>query len=463
MRRKMLFLPLVFLIISAVDSNRNLPSAALFGSSLIFYFLFAAIFFLFPTALVSAELASSHPEKEGVFYWVRHAFGEKWGMVAIWLQWINTIVWFPTILSFIAGALAFVINPSLINSKVYMLSAILIIFWALTLINLKGIHVSAKVNSVLVVIGTLIPVLFLIFLGIFWFLKQETIHLSFSLSAIIPQVGKFDTWTALIAVMSSFLGMELSGVHIRHVQQPQTTFPRALFFASLIILGTMSLGALVIAEILPLEQINLAGGIMQVFAAFFHEFNLGGLIPIMTLFIVLGSVGGLINWMVSPAKGFLFAAQHGFLPSYFAKLNRQEVPSRILFAQGVLVSLVCALLLYVPSVNAFYWFLTALSTGLYMLMYLLVFFAAMRLKKMEPTRSGFTIPGGKVGLSITCLFGIIGAFLTYFFGFVPPENVDVGSSARYVAMIVIGNCVFIAPVLFALHYKHKRNKKKRAA
>ncbi|MBI3508186.1 MAG: amino acid permease, partial [Chlamydiia bacterium] len=85
--KKISFFALTLLIISAVDSNRNLPAAAIFGSPLIFFFLFSAIFFLFPSSLVAAELSAAFPHKGGVYHWVRMAFGEKAGMCAIWMQW----------------------------------------------------------------------------------------------------------------------------------------------------------------------------------------------------------------------------------------------------------------------------------------------------------------------------------------------------------------------------------------
>src|SRR5215468_7081533 len=113
MNKKISFFALILLIISAVDSNRNLPSSAIFGSPLIFFFLFSAIFFLFPTSLVAAELAAAFPEEGGIYHWIRMAFGANMGMVAVWLQWINSVAWYPTILSFIAGTLAYLFNPAL--------------------------------------------------------------------------------------------------------------------------------------------------------------------------------------------------------------------------------------------------------------------------------------------------------------------------------------------------------------
>src|SRR5476651_2430217 len=104
---------LVMLITGAVDSIRNLPATSLFGSSLIFFFIFSAVVFLIPTALVAAELSSASTDKSGIFHWVKAAFGEKAAFLAIWLQWITNLVWFPTILSFIAGLIAYLFDPNL--------------------------------------------------------------------------------------------------------------------------------------------------------------------------------------------------------------------------------------------------------------------------------------------------------------------------------------------------------------
>ncbi|TAL66050.1 MAG: amino acid permease, partial [Legionella sp.] len=63
---------LVLLITGAIDSIRNLPGAALFGSTIIFFFIFSAIVFLIPVALIAAELSATWADEEGGIYsWVR--------------------------------------------------------------------------------------------------------------------------------------------------------------------------------------------------------------------------------------------------------------------------------------------------------------------------------------------------------------------------------------------------------
>lgn len=456
MTKKISLISLMILIIAAIDNMRNLPAAALFGSSLIFFFAFSALVFLIPTSLVSAELSATFPENGGIYQWVNKAFGKKWAMAAIWLQWINTMVWYPTMLSFIAGTFAYLIDPELAQNKTYLISCILIIFWGLTLVNLKGIHVSALINNICCTIGTIIPLIFLIILGAVWVLTGHPLQINLSMDNLIPPLNQSTSWVSLIAIMASFLGMELSGVHVNDIRDPQKNFPIAVLSATLFIFLSMLLGSLAIAFVLEEKEINLIAGVMQMFSNFFNAFGLQALTPVLTLLIVVGSVGTMINWLISPAKGLLHAAEFGFLPPFFSRKNKAGVAHNILLAQAILVSLICLVFLLEPSINAFYWFLTALSTELYMIMYILMFCAGLRLHyKYADRPKTFKIPGGNWGIWSTSLLGFIGCLTTIIVSFFPPENVNIGSPMRYFYMICVGNLLTICPIFFFYLYQKK--------
>lgn len=454
--KKISLFSLALLIVAAIDSIRNLPASALFGSQLIFFFIFSAIVFLIPTSLVTAELSATFPEKGGVYHWVKTAFGEKCAMVAIWLQWINTIVWYPTILSFIAGTASYLIDPELAESKWYLVTCILVVFWGITLVNLRGIYVSAKINSFCVLIGTIFPMIFLIALGIYWAISHHPLQIQITTETMFPSLTQSTNWVALIAIMASFLGIELASVHVNDIRNPQQSFPKAILFSSLFILVSMVLGSLSIAFVLPGKEINLVAGVIQVLNNMFASFGIKGLTPVLALLIVVGSIGGLTNWLISPAKGLLHAAEFGFLPRFFTRKNRHGIAANILIIQAVLVSLFCLIFLLVPSVNGFYWFLTALSTELYMIMYILVFFSALRLHfKYVDRPKSFKIPGRQYGMWITCLLGFFGCTSTIIVSFFPPDNVDIGSHLRYILMICVGNLVTISPVFLFYLYKRR--------
>lgn len=456
--KKLNTIALTLMITAAIDSIRNLPAAALFGSTLIFFFIFSAATFLIPAALVSAELAANVDEG-GIYQWTRLAYGERVGFLAVWLQWINNIVWFPTILSFIAGTAAYVIYPPLGQSKIYLVSVILFTFWFLTFINLKGIRVSAKFTSFCTIVGLLIPMILIIALLIAWLVLGKPLQIHLTMHNIIPSFATTDNWIALTAITTGFAGMELATVHIKDVNEPQKTFPRALTISTIIILLTMMLGSLAIAFVLPYKQINLVNGTIESFSYFLTAFNLNWLTPILTFLLVLGTLGGIINWIVSPIKGLAQSASSGFMPAFLERINKHGVPQNLLIIQAILASLVCCAFLLLPSINAIYWLLSALSTQLYMIMYLLMFSSALKLKKkIKYRQNSFIIPGKMFGAWIVSGLGLIGSIIALIVGFIPPSNLNIGSGWYYEFLFLSGMAALILPIIgFYLYQARKSN------
>jgi amino acid transporter len=86
---------------AVVTSLRGLPVMAAEEWTMFVYIGFAVILFLIPAALVSAELGSAFSNRRGgVYTWIGEAFGQRWGFVGVWLQWIQNVVWYPTGLAF---------------------------------------------------------------------------------------------------------------------------------------------------------------------------------------------------------------------------------------------------------------------------------------------------------------------------------------------------------------------------
>lgn len=445
---------LVMLITGSIDSIRNLPTTALFGSTLIFFFIFSAIVFLIPAGLVSAELASTWSKKSGIYYWTRLAFGEKWGFVAIWLQWINTLVWYPTILSFIAGTVTYLLDPALANNKLFLVAVILFTFWTLSILNLRGIHTSAKFASFCAIFGMVIPLILIIVLFSIWLVFGHPLQIHFTSQDIFPSFDSTNSWISLTAIMTAFLGMELAAVHVKEIKNPQQTFPRALFISVIFILITMILGSLAIACIIPKENINLVIGIMQAFQSYLQVFHLDWMLPILTVLLLLGSLGQMINWIISPAKGLMHAAEDGFLPYILQKKNQHGAPQNLLILQAVVVSLACLAFVLMPSVNGSYWLLTDLSTQLYMLMYVLMFIGAIVLKfKYADLPRPFAIFGGKLGMLVVGVLGLIGTLITLIVGFFPPGNMDVGGDLHYLLSFSGGLVLMIIPMAFFFWYQ----------
>lgn len=437
---------LTMITVGSVDSIRNLPATALFGSQLIFYFILGALFFLIPTALVSAELASGWAKQGGIYIWVKEAFGKKAGFLAIWLQWIENVIWYPTILSFVAGTIGYLINPALTSNPYFLWAVIVTCFWGATILNMRGMSSSALFSNFCSLAGLLLPMSLIIGLGVAWITQGNPLQIQFDIPSIVPHLEDKSMWVSLTAIIMSFCGIEIATVHANDVHNPQHAFPRALVYSVGIILSTLILGSLAIAVVLPGKDINLVAGIMQAFEAFFNNYNMNWMMPVVAIMLVLGGLGGVSNWIIAPTKGLLVAAEDGNLPDVFQRTNANGAPVVMLVTQAMIVTVLSALFLFMPSVNGSYWLLTALAAQLYMLMYFIMFIAAIKLRLSQPNHARpFKIPGGIFGMFFVASIGIVGVLATLVVSFIPPEGINVGSTVRYELTLIIGLLLMCAP------------------
>jgi amino acid transporter len=172
----------------------------------------------------------------------------------------------------------------------------------------------------------------------------------------------------------------------------------------------------------------------------------------------VGGLGSVNNWIIAPTRGLVFATDDDQLPAIMGRTNRFGAPVFLLVAQAIIVTLIALLFLYMPSVNGSYWLLTALATQLYMLMYALMFAAAIMLRYVHAhTPRTFRVPFGKVGMWCFGVAGVIAASVTFVIGFIPPSNMDVGGALHYDFLIVVGLVLMSIPP-FLIHFFRARSK-----
>lgn len=451
---------LVMINVIAVDSLRSLPFSAEYGFSLVFYYLIASLTFFIPTALVSAELATGWPNKGGIYVWVREAFGDLAGFIIIWLQWVYNIVWYPTILSFIGGALAYLINPSLANSKIYMLFVVIVIFWGATLINFYGMRTSSIISTLGALFGTLFPMLFIIGLGIVWLVLGNPVQIHFSKAEFLPVLTDPTNLAFLTAVLFGLVGMEMSAVHADEVKNPGKTYPRAIFYSSVIIFISLVFSSLAIAMVVPKRELNVVTGLVQAYDIFFSAYHLNWMGPVITLLIIIGGIGSVATWIIGPTKGLLIAAQDGSAPPIFGGINKKGVPVTLLIFQATIFTILCTVFLLMPTVSSSYWILTAMTAQLAMLVYIALFAAAIWLRFKHPeVKRSFQIPGGKPVLILVCALGMLSSIGAIILGFIPPSQIATGNIFIYEGILIFGIILLtLSPVVIYLKRKPARLK-----
>ena len=454
---------LAIMNVTAVVSLRGIPAEAEYGVSSAFYYLFAAIVFLIPTSMVAAEMAAMFQDKQGgVFRWVGEAYGKKWGFLAIWLQWIQNAIWYPTVLTFGAVSIAFIgMNQSadmaLASNRIYTLVVVLGIYWLATWISLKGMGWVGKVAKAGGLAGTIIPAALLVILGIVYLATGGESQMDFN-GKFFPDLNNLDNLVLASSIFLFYAGMEMSGIHVKEMENPAKNYPKAIFMGAAItvlifILGTFSLGA-----IIPQKEINLTQSLLIGFDRYFSYIHASWLSPIMAIALSFGVLAGVLTWVAGPSKGIFAVGKAGYLPPFFQKTNKIGVQKNILMVQGAIVTLLGLLFVVMPSVQSFYQILSQLSVLLYLIMYLLMFSGAIRLRYiMKDAPRPFKIGSKGNGMMwIIAGLGFAGSLLAFVLSFIPPAQINTGSNAVWFS-VLIGGCIVVVAAPFIIYANRKES------
>ena len=445
---------LALINVAAVMNLSQLSILAEYGVAAIFFVGLSSLLFFIPVALVAAELATGWPKAGGMYAWIKEAFGKDWAFLGIWLQWIENVVWYPTILSFTAATIAFVIDPGLVANELYTLAMILMLSWAMTFVNFRGMKLSGMISSFAVSVGVIFPAALVILLGIFWILSGNPMQIEFTAQAAIPDIANVAGLVFFVGVLLGFCGIEMSAFHAMEVKDPQKDFPKAILLSALIILAISVLGSLAIAVVIPQDAIQLNAGIMQAFQYFFNAYNLDWVVPIIAFLVAVGSVGMVSTWIVGPSRGLVETAKDGNLPPLFQKLNENEMPVNLMISQVVLISILSFLFILMPSVNSSYWVLTSITAQLYLITYVMMFASAIKLRYSQPgTKRAFTVPGGTLGIWLIGGLGILTCIFATFIGILPPSQLTNTHPLVYSALVSGG---ILLVCLFPLAVMHLR-------
>jgi glutamate:GABA antiporter len=452
------WLAMAMLTLGSVGDLGATPATAVLGLASVVIYVLPAIVFLLPASLVSAELASGWPG--GVYKWVSEGISPRMGFVAIWCQFAQTTFYYPALLAYVASTLAYVFAPSLAHSGLYTTVVIIVLFWSAVLVSGRGVLSTGRLASYGIFIGTLIPGLLLVLLAAIYLLQGNASAAPLNAHHVLPA---WHGLTSVVLIVNSFFlyaGVEVNAVHVDELRDAPREFPKATLVAVVLILLVFIFPTLAISIAVPAPHISFTAGVMQAFKSLLDHFGLSVLTPIIAFGLVVASISGLLDWLTGPSTGLLdIARERGYLPRYFQELNSNGVQLHILLAQGAAITLIGVLYALVPVVSRAYWVFAALATEVYLIMYLLMFVAAINLRRRQPEHPrGYRVPA----LLAICIVGTLASAAACVVGLLPPSQLGHITTVPYLlALLAATLLVGLLPPL--LLHKLRRSDWKAAA
>ncbi|MFC3981696.1 APC family permease [Streptosporangium jomthongense] len=455
---------------SIITSLRGLSLMAKEELTMFVYIGFSTFLFLIPAGLVAAELGGAFGDRAGGLYtWVAEAFGKPTGFIAMFLSWVQNIVWYPAGLSFASAAAAFAVGgPRLASNHVYVGLFIIIAFWLCTFAALVSNRFAAKVTKYGFLLGTVVPGVILLAGFLAWLLSHQQIGWNDATSQAVsferndhshprlfPYITGLSGLSFLAGILLNFAGVESQAVHAMELRNPRTGYPLVIAIAAALSFCIFTLGSLAIAGVLPYKEINIESGVFDAFERLSTTLlHASWPVRLLSLLICYGALGGVLAWIIGPSRGLLVTARDGMLPPFMQRTNRRGIQINILIIQGVVVTVIASLYLFMSNVSTVYFLISALAVSLYIIVYMIMYASAIRLRYTRPDLPrSFRIPGGMAGMWAVAGIGFLAVAFAFVLSFVPPAQLPVGSPGLYVALVAAGAIVFTGAPLVIERFK----------
>ena len=344
-------------------------------------------------------------------------------------------------------------DMALASNKLFTLIVVLAIYWTATFISLKGLNWVGKISKWGGIIGTIIPAGLLILLGIIYLVSGG--HNNMDMSAgFFPDLKQFDNLVLASSIFLFYAGMEMMGIHVMDVNNPTRNYPKAIIIGSLITVTIFILGTFSLGFIIPAKEVSLTQSLLIGFDRYFEYLHMSWAAPLIAIALMFGVLAGVLTWVAGPSKGIFTVGKAGYLPPFFQKSNKNGVQRNILLIQGAIVTLLSLLFVVMPSVQSFYQILSQMTASLYLIMYMLLFAAAIVLRyKMKSSNRPFRL-GGNPLMWIIAGLGFCGSLLAFILSFIPPAQISTGSPTTWVTILVVG-CIIVVVIPFIIYSMRK--------
>ncbi|MCS7010941.1 MAG: APC family permease [Anaerolineales bacterium] len=408
-------LDMTLFTVCAIIVIDTLAASAAIGPSTISWWILTLFLFFVPYGLVTAELGTTYPEQGGLYVWIKRAFGSRWAARSTWYYWVNVALWMPSVYILFAGMFAQLFWPDM--PLWLQIGMAILMTWLTVWIGVITLETSKWVPN----IGAFIKAALMLILGIGGILYaiRNGVANDLSLRAMLP------SWNAGLAflpvIVYNFMGFELMSGAAEEMENPTRDLVSAILIAGGLIAFFYLFATIGILLALPLDQLGLVSGIIDTLEAILGKSGLGAVaVTILGVGALYTFLANMVTWTMGANRTAAEAAEEGELPPVFGKLHPvNQTPVGAYLITGLISSGVLVLYGFLATSNEeLFWTLFAFSSVIFLLPYLALFPAFLKLRQTDTkVQRPFQIPGGMpiaLLIAVICELFILQAIVFFF-------------------------------------------------
>lgn len=431
----------VLLYAVAAVSLQWLSTAAQTGPASLMLWLLALLAYFVPSGLAVMELSSRYDGEGGLYIWIKQAFGEGHGFVAAWCYVVSNLVFFPTLLLFVAGCAGHVAAlawPGIGESLLFQAAVSLGVLWLVVGVNIVGLKVAKRLtNACALAMGMVLCLL----VGAALLCAVRWGSATTFAGQLVPDLSEPLLVKSFATMMFALVGLELAPLMGSEIRESHRVIPRAIIIAGALIASFYLLGTLALLVALPAQHIGSIAGIPEAVTAVAERLDLAPWGVAVTALMVLASIGVLAAWVAASVRLPYVVGIERQLPAALGRLHpRWHTPHVALLASGVITSALVLLALAGASVGDAYQVLVDMTVTLTFIP-IAYMFAALAVLRWRASGTGpagvMLVPGGRLGLVLVCGSGLLSTLVAIGCALAPPTDGDI----RLFYAKVLGGCV----------------------
>ncbi len=412
------------------------PVAAI-GNSQYFWWIFLILTFLLPYGLISSELGTTYEGDGGIYDWVTKAFGHKWGSRTAWYYWVNFPLWMASLAVMCPGLLETAFGLQLGSMGALVVE--LIFIWAIVFISFYPVCDSIWILNGAAVIKVLLAV-FVGGLGLYVAVTRGVAN-EYTVSSLLPSFD-LHSLSFISVLLFNFLGFEVICTFAGDMENPSRQIPQSIIAGGVAIAAIYIFSAFGIGVAIPTREISTSSGMIDSIQLMLGRTS-GFIITIAAILFLLTLVGNMISWSLGVNSTACYAAENGDMPAVFGiKSKKNDMPTGTAIMNGIVATVIVVAAPLLPNQDLF-WAFFALNLVMFLLAYIPVFPAFLKLRQIDPdTERPFRVNGKPWFLKLLATLPMILIIVSIIFIAIPFSS-DPETLAE-VLPITIGSVVGLA-------------------